>query len=78
MRHIRRCWAHILRETHGIYAKNPDDWNAAHVMRMIEGIFRDAVAASEACTSLGARKAVPRRLIRRTGTSRGSASTIRS
>ena len=64
--HIQRCWAHILREMHDIYAKNPDDWNAAHVTRMIERIFRDAVAASETCTSLGARKAARRRLIRRT------------
>ncbi len=64
--HIQRCWAHILREMHDIYAKNPDDWNAAHVTRMIERIFRDAVAASETCTTLGARKAARRRLIRRT------------
>ena len=61
VRRIRRCRAHILREMHDIYAKNPDDWNAAHVTRMIERIFRDAVAASEACTSLGTRKAVRRR-----------------
>ena len=63
---IQRCWAHILREMRDVCAKNPDDWNAAHVARMIERIFRDAVAASETCTTLGARKAARRRLIRRT------------
>ena len=64
--HIQRCWARILREMHDICAKNPDDRNAAHVARMIEGIFRDAVHASEACKTIGARKAARRRLIRRT------------
>ena len=64
--HIQRCWAHILREMHDIQAKNRDDWNAAHVTRMIERIFNDAVAASETCKTIGARKAARRRLIRRT------------
>ena len=64
--HIQRCWAHILREMHDVYAKNPDDWNAAHVTRMIERIFRDAVVASKTCETPGARKAARRRLIRRT------------
>ncbi len=63
---IQRCRAHILREMHDVCAKNPDGWNAAHVTRMIERIFRDAVAASETCTTPGARKAARRRLIRRT------------
>ena len=64
--HVQRCWAHILREMHDIYAKNPDDWNAAHVTRMIERIFHDAVVASKTCKTIGARKAAKRRLIRRT------------
>ena len=64
--HIQRCWAHILREMHDIQAKNRDDWNAAHVTRMIERIFNDAVAASKTCKTIGARKAARRRLIRRT------------
>ena len=64
--HIQRCWAHILREMHDICAKDPDDWNAAHVTLMIERMFRDAVVASKTCRTIGARKAAQRRLIRRT------------
>ena len=63
--HARRCWARMLREMRDMCAKNPDNWNAAHVARMIERIFRDAAAASGVREAVGARKAARRRLIRR-------------
>lgn len=64
--HIQRCWAHILREMRDLGAKNPDDWNAAHVTRMIERIFGDALVASRTCATPGERKAAKGRFVRRT------------
>ena len=61
--HARRCWARMLREMRDMCAKNPDNWNAAHIARMFERIFRDAAAASGVREAAGARKAARRRLI---------------